>query len=42
VPAGCINADLNGDNRISAGELTHVITDIINLPPSGCPVVPLH
>lgn len=37
VPAGCTNADKNDDGRISAGEVTNIIFDILNLP-NGCPV----
>jgi hypothetical protein len=36
----CTNADRNGNNCITAGELTGVIADLLNFPSTGCPPVP--
>jgi hypothetical protein len=39
VPGGCVAADKNGDGKVSAGELTNVIFDIVNFTAtSGCPI----
>src|SRR5262245_34878493 len=37
APGGCVNADEDADGKIQAGELTHVIANLINFPADGCP-----